>query len=194
MSPTNEETNGPRAVPWRAVGWGFAACLLLLPLVAMQFTDEVAWTGGDFAFAAIVIGGSGLAFELAARAWPNRWSRLGFALALAGAFLLVWINAAVGLIGASANDVNLLYGLVLLLGFVIGAVGRFRAAAMVRATLATAAAQALLTLAALALGLSRPGTSALELIALNAFFMPFWLGAAFFFHRAGQPASVSPDR
>lgn len=29
--------------PWRIVGWGTAAALLLLPLVAMQFTSEVNW-------------------------------------------------------------------------------------------------------------------------------------------------------
>ena len=34
--------------PWRFVGWGIAASLLLLPLFAMQFTPEVNWTASDF--------------------------------------------------------------------------------------------------------------------------------------------------
>ncbi|MGH8077936.1 MAG: hypothetical protein ACREPE_11510 [Lysobacter sp.] len=37
---------------WRIAIWGTAALLLLLPLVAMQFTDEVDWDETDF----IVIG------------------------------------------------------------------------------------------------------------------------------------------
>ena len=39
--------------PWarvlRPLSWGGALALLALPWVAMRFTDEVVWTGGDFA-------------------------------------------------------------------------------------------------------------------------------------------------
>jgi hypothetical protein len=45
-------------------------CILLLPLVAMQFTDEVDWGVADFVFAGVLLGGSGLLLELAARK-PN---------------------------------------------------------------------------------------------------------------------------
>ncbi len=41
-----------RGNPWRAAVWCAAAFLLLLPLVAMQFTREVNWTLSDF----VVIG------------------------------------------------------------------------------------------------------------------------------------------
>lgn len=34
---------GRRARRWRIAAWGTAALLLVLPLVAMQFTDEVDW-------------------------------------------------------------------------------------------------------------------------------------------------------
>ena len=33
---------------WRIVGWGTAAIMLFLPLIAMQFTDEVNWDVSDF--------------------------------------------------------------------------------------------------------------------------------------------------
>ena len=147
----------------------------------MQFTDEVNWTGGDFLFAAIAIGVTGLAFELAVRVAPDLSARLGFALALAGALLMVWINAAVGIIGSSANDANALYGFVLLVGLLAAVLGNFRPAAMVRAMLATATAQVLLTVIAIVVGLGQPEASALELMAVNGFFMPFWLGSAFLF-------------
>jgi hypothetical protein len=43
------------------------ALILLLPLVAMQITDEVDWALADFAFAGALLGGTGLLLELAAR-------------------------------------------------------------------------------------------------------------------------------
>jgi hypothetical protein len=43
------------------------AFILLLPLVAMQITDEVDWGVADFVFAGALLGGTGLLFELAAR-------------------------------------------------------------------------------------------------------------------------------
>ncbi|RFF31670.1 hypothetical protein DZC52_03795 [Wenzhouxiangella sediminis] len=163
------------------IGWGSAAGLLLLPVVAMQLTDAVRWTLGDFVLAALALGVTGLALELALRIAPDTASRLGFALALAGALLMVWINAAVGIIGPSANDANLLYGFVLLMGLLTAALGNFQPVAMVRAMLATASAQVLLTVVAIVVGLGQPETSALELVAVNGFFMPFWLGSALLF-------------
>ncbi len=41
--------------------------ILLLPLVAMQFTDEVAWSVADFVFAGVLLAGTGLLLELAVR-------------------------------------------------------------------------------------------------------------------------------
>ena len=37
-----------RGSVWRIAAWGLAGLILLLPLVAMQFTDEVEWTASDF--------------------------------------------------------------------------------------------------------------------------------------------------
>ncbi|RYY32003.1 MAG: hypothetical protein EOP59_19865, partial [Sphingomonadales bacterium] len=54
--------------PWRLIGWGGIAALMLTPAVAMQFTDEVNWTVGDFLFAALMFGSVGLAIELTVRA------------------------------------------------------------------------------------------------------------------------------
>jgi hypothetical protein len=43
------------------------ALILMLPLVAMQITDEVAWGVADFVFAGALLAGTGLLLELAAR-------------------------------------------------------------------------------------------------------------------------------
>jgi hypothetical protein len=43
------------------------AFILLLPLVAMEITDEVDWGVADFVFAGALLGGTGVLLELAAR-------------------------------------------------------------------------------------------------------------------------------
>ena len=43
------------------------AFILLVPLVAMQFTDEVVWTLSDFVVAGVLLFGSVLVYELAGR-------------------------------------------------------------------------------------------------------------------------------
>ena len=70
--------------PWRIVGWGTVAFLLLLPAVAMQFTDEVAWTGFDFAFAAAIFLSVGVPFEFAVRKSTSPAYRVACGLALLG--------------------------------------------------------------------------------------------------------------
>lgn len=125
--------------PWRMLGWGGAVALLLAPLVAMRFTSEVNWTASDFIFAGILFALIGGAFELAVWASRNRSYRAGAALALLGAFLTIWANLAVGIVGSEANPANLWFFGALLIGLAIAAAGRFRARSMSVATLATSA-------------------------------------------------------
>ena len=48
MAEHGEAGTGWRRRRWRLAAWSVAALLLLLPLVAMQFTDEVNWSLADF--------------------------------------------------------------------------------------------------------------------------------------------------
>lgn len=82
--------------PWRWAGWALVAAVLLAPLVAMRFTDEVPWTATDFAFAAGLLIGAGLLIELTMWKTRSRW-RLGIVGAIVLAVLLIWADAAVGL-------------------------------------------------------------------------------------------------
>ena len=66
----------------RITGWSFAAGLLALPAIAMQFTDEVNWSGSDFVFAAIMFGTVGGLLELAGRASSNLAYRVAVAAAV----------------------------------------------------------------------------------------------------------------
>lgn len=81
----------------RVVLWGALCCLLLLPLVAMRFTEEVVWDRTDFIAAALLLGCFGLAVEFAFRASGQFGRRALIIAAALGAVLLIWANAAVGI-------------------------------------------------------------------------------------------------
>jgi hypothetical protein len=180
--------------PWRIAGWGIAALLLLLPLVAMQFTREVNWTPFDFAFAAVMIGGVGMAFELTVRATRNNAYRGALAIALAAAFLLIWINGAVGIIGDEDNPLNLLYVGIIAIAFGGMAIARFRASGAARAMTMAAIANAAVGILAVMAGRNEP-PGILGLIGLNGFFVLLFLGAARLFGiAAATPNEVDPER
>ena len=80
----------------RLIAWSVIAGLMILPLVAMQFTDEMAWDAADFALFGGLLLGAGLLFELAAWRVKGAGLRLAIGLALAAVVLLVWADGAVG--------------------------------------------------------------------------------------------------
>lgn len=96
----------------------------------------------DFVFAGILIFGTGLTYEFVAKRGGNAAYRAATGIALATAFLLVWINGAVGVIGGGDLDSpNALYFGVLLLGLVAALVAHFTPRGMSRALFITATAQ-----------------------------------------------------
>jgi hypothetical protein len=136
-----ERSGGRGWSPWRVTGWSIPVLLLMLPAVAMQFTSEVDWSVADFIFAAVMFGSVGLAFELIVRTSDSLAYRFGAGLAVIGAFLTIWVNGAVGMIGSEDNPYNLLFGGVLLVALIGAVLARFRAAGMARAMAVTAIAQ-----------------------------------------------------
>jgi hypothetical protein len=73
------------------------ALLLLVPLVAMRFTDEVAWTPGDFVVMGTLLVSAGLVYERATRKAGGAASRLGVGAVVFAVFVLIWAVLAVGL-------------------------------------------------------------------------------------------------
>jgi len=161
------------------------AFILLLPLLAMQFTDEVVWDLADFAVAGVLLFGAGLTYELIARKAGNIAYRVGVGVAVAAALLLVWLNLAVGIIGNEESPANLMYIGVLAVGIIGALIARFQPHGMARALFATALAQMLVAVIALAarLGTSGPVWPRDVLIA-TGFFATLWLGSALLFRRA----------
>ena len=82
---------------WHPWLWAAIALFLLAQLIAMQFTDEVNWTVSDFAAAGLLLGGAGLAFELATRLTRDARRRVLIGGALAVFVAIVWAHGAVGI-------------------------------------------------------------------------------------------------
>ena len=75
------------------------ALLLLIPLIAMQFTDEVNWTLLDFVVMGVLLLGTGLMCELVMRKVNKIEHRIAICVALLAALLLTWAELAVGVFG-----------------------------------------------------------------------------------------------
>ncbi len=186
MLENTENRGGRRGSRWRIAAWATAAILLLLPLFAMQVTNEVAWDLADFVFAGVLIVGVGVAYELTVRMTGNTPYRAAVAVALAAAFILIWINLAVGIIGTEDNPANLMYGGVLVVGIIGAVIARFRPDGMARALFAAALAQAVVAAIALIAGMQSPVSPAIEILGLNGFFAALWLGSAWLFRKAAR--------
>jgi hypothetical protein len=171
--------------PWRASLWGGAAVALSIPAIAMQFTDEVQWGPVDFLVMGTMLALACGAFELAARMTGSVAYRAGVALAVLAAFVMVWVNLAVGVIGEEFNPANLMFGGVLLIGTLGAFVARFRPAGMARATVATAAA----IVVAGAIGLVVTREDHWQIAVFSAGLAGLWLVAAALFRRAGRDAA-----
>lgn len=163
---------------WRWGVWSAALLLWLAPLIAMRFTTQVQWTAFDFAvFGAMLIGGAG-AFDLVTRLSGSLAFRAAAGVALLGAFLLVWINLAVGILGSEDNPANLIYALVLAVGGIGAVLVRCRARGQAGVMLAVATAQMAVGIASYALGY--------EALLLNGGFVAVWLFSAWLFGRASK--------
>ena len=76
-----------------------AAILLLVPLVAMQFTSEVKWSFFDFLVAGFLLFGAGLLLELILRKVKTIRQRIILCVVLFVALALIWAELAVGIFG-----------------------------------------------------------------------------------------------
>jgi hypothetical protein len=165
--------------------WVLAVGLFLLPLVAMQFTAEVKWTGFDFLVWGVMLLVACGAYELVSRMSPSRHYRLGAGVAIVTGFLVFWVNAAVGMIGDGPNAYNLLFLAAIVVGAIIALASWFRAGGMARALYATAAVHGAVALVALATGTDLRGA-----VLSLCFVLPYLFAAGLFRLAAREPATA----
>jgi hypothetical protein len=77
--------------------WALLGVLLLLPAIAMLFTDEVRWTGADFTVAAAIFAVVGCAIELIVRFVDQSVLRIALVCGVILAALAIWAYGAVGM-------------------------------------------------------------------------------------------------
>ena len=75
--------------------------LLLVPLIAMQFTDEVNWSILDFVVAGALLLSTGLICEFVIRKVSNIRYRILICITLLIMLILIWLELAVGIFGTT---------------------------------------------------------------------------------------------
>lgn len=182
LDPMNGKTR--RLVGWRIAAWTGAGLVLLIPLIAMRFTAEVRWTGFDFAVAGLMLAALVGAFELAVRLSGDGGYRAGAAVTAVAAFLMVWAQGAVSLVGSETD----LSGLLFLMPLAVGAVGvlaaRFRARGLSRTLWVMAGVQ--IITAAVGFVVTRDADAVLP-----GFWVAAWAVSAILFDRSARKAARS---
>lgn len=171
--------------------------ILLIPLLAMQFTNEVHWTPSDFIFAGGLLFGTGFMYILVTRIMAtqivdNTAYRVAVGFALFTGLFLIWVNAAVGIIGSENNPFNVMYFGVIAVGIIGGFLARFRPHGMIRTMFAMALVQALITAIALIGGFYQtPPSTVFHIIGVNGFFITLFVVSALLFRYAVQEQAMS---
>lgn len=75
------------------------ALILMVPLVAMQFTREVDWDVRDFSVIGTLLLSTGLLYELIANQLKKKEYQILVGLVLAVLLFLTWAELAVGIFG-----------------------------------------------------------------------------------------------
>lgn len=76
-----------------------AGGILLLPLIGMQVSRDVNWSGFDFLIASVLLFGTGLAIETVLRKVKTTRYRIIVVGGLLFLLFLVWAELAVGIFG-----------------------------------------------------------------------------------------------
>lgn len=160
-----------------------ATCfLLMIPLIAMQFTNEVAWTLSDFIFAGTLLFGTGLTYKLITRKTGEITYRVAVGFALFTGLFLIWSNLAVGIIGSENNAFNLLFFGVIAIGIIGAFLARFQPGGMSVTMITMAFVQGLIAAGALYTGMHHlPQVTVLQILTVNGFFITLFVLSAVMF-------------
>ena len=72
--------------------------LLLIPLIAMQITDEVSWQVGDFVVAGVLLVAFGYSYEILNKRLPGKRRQVLIAVSLLLLLIFIWSILAVDII------------------------------------------------------------------------------------------------
>ena len=166
--------------------------LLLIPLVAMQFTQEVNWSAFDFIIMGTLLFSTGLTFVFIVRNTSNILYKAATTIGIGTTFLIVWANLAVGLIGSGPNTGNIMYMSVVAV-FIVGIyLSHFTAKGMEFTMFASALAVILITVIALLTNMQHyPGSSVVEVIGVGLFFTALYAISGLLFRFIAQSSATT---
>ncbi len=172
-----------------AIIFSVTAVILLIPLIAMQFSNEVTWDIFDFIVAGFLLIGTGLTFEFISQKSISIVYKIAVGLAAGTTLFLIWANLAVGIIGSEDNPVNLMYFIIPLIGLAGAFVSRFKPKGMSLTLFAMAIIQILIPV--IAIIIFKPDTNSSEAVSgiaavlgINIFFAILFSTSAILFKRA----------
>lgn len=180
---------GRRLLIWALV----VGLILMIPLVAMQFTTEVNWSVGDFIAMGILLYGCAFMYELIAMQGGGLTYRVAVAIAVLTSFLLLWVNLAVGIIGSEDHPANTMYLGVIIIALIGTAIVRLKARGMSYVAFAVSVAQFLVPFIALAIWTpamtsTDEGPGVVGVIMLNTFFAALFAMSAILFRQSSNRA------
>lgn len=169
------------------------AIMLLIPLTAMQFTDEVNWSLFDFIAASLLLIVAGMTYKLISVRLSVSAYRRGVGIAVGTSLALVWINLAVGFIGSENHPANLMYFGVLAIGFTGVVLSQFRPHGMFLTVTVMAVAQFLVPVTAFIIWRPEITAGVVKVFILNWFFVMLYIASALQFRKVSY-ADVNNDR
>lgn len=163
--------------------------LLMVPLIAMLYTNEVKWSVFDFIIMGTALMIVGVSYELIARRSKKILYRIAFGIGLLGALLLFWVNGAVGIIGNEGQIVNMGYTVVIATGLFGSLIAKFKPKGMSYTLYVVAIVQMLVPIIAIFVwpppDISwSPGI--LKIFILNGVFAGIFITSAFLFRLAAS--------
>lgn len=168
--------------------------LLLIPLVAMYFTDEVNWTIFDFLMAGVLLFSTGLGYIFISRFSSGIIYKIAVGLAALSSLLLIWVNLAVGLIGNESDPINLWYFGILALGFVLALFYRFEIRGLRNSMfMISFSLMGLLTYLLILKSNTEIHSSPPEVILIHGFFMTLFFIAGILFSRSMNSIDALPE-
>ncbi|MDA9256108.1 hypothetical protein N9P28_02370 [Schleiferiaceae bacterium] len=72
--------------------------LLIIPLIAMPFSNQVDWTGSDFLIAGLLLFVAAFAIEVVLRLFKKKRYQVAIIAVLIFVFLFIWAELAVGVL------------------------------------------------------------------------------------------------
>ncbi len=167
--------------------------VLLIPLTAMQFTDEVNWDPFDFIAAFVLLTGTGLTYKLISDRLNQPSYRRGVALAAVTSLAVIWVNLAVGIIGSEDHPANLLFFGVLLSGFTGAILSGFRPRGLSLTMFGMAAGQFLIPVIAFLIWKPEFTVGVVKVFLFNWVFVMLFIASGLQFRKASDVTTPHND-